>query len=187
MPVLPAEPDLFPESLFTDAGLPGQGERTWYVLHTKPRQEKSLARYLRERRVSFYLPQVQKRWRLRGRPMTSFMPLFAGYVFLLGNREERVQALTTNRVVRTLDVTNQVRLWDDLRNVQRLIASGEPITPEDQLVPGATVEIKSGPLAGLRGTILRTATGRRFVVQVDFIQRGASVLLDDYTLERIIE
>ena len=187
MPVLPAEPELFPEGLFTDPALAGQAERVWWVLHSKPRQEKSIARYLHERQVPFYLPQIQKRWRLRNRPMTSFMPLFAGYVFLLGNRDERVTALTTNRIVRTIDVTDQARLWDDLRQVQRLIASGAPITPEDQLVPGATVEIKSGPLTGLKGKILRTATGRRFVVQVDFIQRGASVLLDDYTLERVEE
>lgn len=187
MPVLPAEPDLYPENLFTDAALADQAERVWWVLHSKPRQEKSVARYLHERRVPFYLPLIQKRWRLRKRPMTSYMPLFAGYVFLLGNRDERLQALTTNRIVRTLDVTDQLRLWDDLRQVQRLIASGEPITPEDKLVPGATVEIKTGALAGLKGKILRTATGRRFVVQVDFIQRGASVLLDDYTLERVAE
>jgi ribosomal protein L24 len=49
-------------------------------------------------------------------------------------------------------------------------------------MPGDVVEISSGPLAGLTGTIVRTATARRFVVTVDFIQQGASVLLDDHTL-----
>src|SRR5262245_21946505 len=99
MPVLPSEPELFPADLFTDPARAGAGERVWWVLHTKPRQEKSVARYLYERQVPFYLPVIQKRWRLRNRPMTSHVPLFAGYVFLLGNREERVQALTTNRIV----------------------------------------------------------------------------------------
>jgi transcription antitermination factor NusG len=47
------------------------------------------------------------------------------------------------------------------------------------------VEITSGPLAGLRGRILRSASGQRFVVQIDFIQRGASVELDDFTLTRV--
>ena len=49
------------------------------------------------------------------------------------------------------------------------------------------VEIKSAPLAGLRGTILRTASGQRFVIQVNFIQRGASVLIDDFNLVRIAD
>jgi transcriptional antiterminator RfaH len=184
MPVLPAEPGLFPEDLFNEPSVREPAGRLWWVLHTKPRQEKSLARYLYERQMSFYLPQIQRRWRLRNRPMTSHVPLFPSYVFLLADREERVTALTTNRVVRTLEVADQAQLWHDLRQVQRLIISGAPITPEDRLVPGATVEIRSGPLAGLKGKILRTATGRRFVVQVDFIQRGASVLLDDFTLEK---
>jgi len=45
-----------------------------------------------------------------------------------------------------------------------------------------TVEIQSGPLAGLRGKVLRSASGWRFVVTIDFIQQGASVLLDDFNL-----
>jgi transcription antitermination factor NusG len=69
-----------------------------------------------------------------------------------------------------------LRLW-------RLLASGAPVTPEDRLVPGMTVEITRGPLAGLSGKIVRAASGRRFVVEVHFIQRGASVLLDDFALE----
>jgi transcriptional antiterminator RfaH len=187
MPVLPAEPDLFPENLFSDASLDGSSERSWWVLHTKPRQEKSVARFLHERRIPFYLPLIQRRWRLRNRAMKSHVPLFASYVFLFGSRDERLAALTTNRIVRTLEVKDPSQLWADLRQIHKLIASGEPITPEDKLAPGATVEIKNGPLAGLRGKIIRTATGRRFVVQVDFIQRGASVLLEDYTLERVTD
>ena len=44
------------------------------------------------------------------------------------------------------------------------------------------MEITTGPLAGLCGTVVRTASGRRFVVRVDFIQQGASVLLEDCAL-----
>ena len=45
-----------------------------------------------------------------------------------------------------------------------------------EYVAGATLDEavrRSGPLAGLKGKILRTASGRRFVVEVDFIQQGA--------------
>jgi hypothetical protein len=40
-------------------------------------------------------------------------------------------------------------------------------------------------LAGLRGVILKSSSGNRFVVQVNFIQRGASVLVEGNTLERL--
>jgi len=180
MPILPREPDHFPVEMFNGADV--GGSRVWWVLHSKPRQEKSLARRLWSARVPFYLPTIERRCRVRGRIVTARVPLFAGYLFLNGTPDERLTALTTNRVVRTLPVEDQDRLWGDLRQIQRLIASGAAITPEDRLGPGSPVEVASGPLAGLRGTIMRTASGRRFVVQVDFIQRGASVVLDDCVL-----
>ncbi len=185
MPILVPEPAHFPESLFDDGKAVVGPDRVWWVLHTKPRQEKSLARELHKRQTPFYLPLIRKRWRTRGRLMNSYVPLFDGYLFLLADRQERVAALTTNRIVRTLEVQDQDRIWADLHQVYRLIATGAPVTPEDKLAPGMAVEIKSGPLAGLRGTILSTASGRRFVVQVDFIQRGASVLIDDFTLGKV--
>jgi transcriptional antiterminator RfaH len=187
MPILPAEPNLYPEALFQpEESLPPDG-RAWWVLHTKPRQEKSLARQLYEGRVPFYLPLVGRRSLIRGRPTTSYVPLFTSYVFLRANAEERVAALATSRVVGVLRVPSQDGLWRDLRQISRLIASGEPVTPEDRLEPGMVVEISNGPLEGMRGKILRSASGRRFVVEVDFIQRGASVVLEDYVLTRVVD
>jgi transcriptional antiterminator RfaH len=182
MPILPAEPTWFPSQLFDEPLTEAPADRAWWVLHTKPRQEKSLARQLCEAEVPFYLPLTARRLRIRGRVMTSHVPLFAGYVFLRATYEERIKALATRRVVQSLEVKDQGRLWYDLCQLQLLISSGAPVTPEERLAPGMAVEIKSGPLAGLKGRILRTAKGRRFVVSVDFIQQGASVLLDDFAL-----
>ena len=181
MPVLPPEPNAFPDELFA-AATDVAADRCWWVLHTRARQEKSLARHLYQARVPFYLPLIGKRGLTRGRVFTSFVPLFPGYVFLLGRREERLVALSTNRVVHSLEVADQGKLWHDLSQVWRLIESGAPITPEDHLEPGVFVEIQHGALAGLKGRIIRAASGRRFVVEVDFIHRGASVMLDDYNL-----
>jgi len=182
MPLLPSEPPVFPEHLFAEDMEGVMASRSWWVVHTRPRQEKSLARALRERQVSYYLPTIARCSRLRGRRLVSHIPLFPGYLFLLARPEERQTALATQRVARCLNVLDQRDLWRDLRQIYRLISTGAPLTPEDRLAVGSRVEICSGPLAGLQGVIVRTAKGRRFVVQVDFIQRGASVLLDDVDL-----
>jgi transcriptional antiterminator RfaH len=185
MPILKAEPELFPEQLFADEAQAAHTDASWWLLHTRPRQEKSLARQLFEAQVPFYLPLIAHRSLIRGRVMTSHIPLFTSYLFLLvGHDEDRIRALATKRVVKSLKVTDQQTLWRDLSQIRRLIDSGAPITPEDRLAPGMLVEIHSGPLTGLTGTIIRSASRRRFVVRVDFIQRGASVELDDYTLVR---
>jgi len=186
MPILQAEPAIFPADLFSSADLlsPGSPDRAWCVLHTRPRQEKSLARELHRHGIPFYLPLVANRCRVRGRILTSHLPLFTSYLFLLTDREERVQALSTGRIARSLPVADQTRLWRDLRQIHRLIASGVPVSLEDRLGPGTPVEFRSGCLAGLKGRILRAATGHRFVVEVDFLQKGASVLVDDFLLAK---
>src|SRR5581483_8660179 len=170
MPILAAETTRYPDSLFDAADCAIDASRAWYVLHVKPRQEKSLARQLRGNEIPFYLPVVARPTVVRGRVLKAHHPLFPGYLFLLAEPRERVTALATGRVVRPLEVANQRRLWHDLRQVQQLIDSEASITPQEQLVPGVVVEVTSGPLAGLRGKILRTAAGQRFVVEIDFIQ-----------------
>lgn len=185
MPLLPAEQCLHPEDLFESELPPHSRSGDWWVMHTRPRQEKSLARQLCDLQIPFYLPLISRRTHFHGRLLTSYVPLFSGYVFVLGSQEERSAVLSTRRVAHCLAVADQEGLWTDLRQIQRLISLGAPISPEERLIPGKLVEIRTGPLAGLRGTILRSSSGNRFVVQVDFIQRGASVLMEDFNLEVI--
>jgi len=185
MPLLPLEPFVFPDDLLTGSPLPENDAECWWVLHTRPRAEKALAGKFLGRGLAFYLPLHQRQWRTRGRRFSAHLPLFPGYVFLLASPEERVAALATGRVVRSLPVADQLRLRRDLREVNRLIASKEPITLENTLTPGDRVEIIAGPLLGLRGKVLRSASGCRFVVEVDFIQKGASVEVDESTLTRV--
>jgi transcriptional antiterminator RfaH len=185
MPVLAAETQWHPDNLFSEGDSPVPAGHVWWVLHVKPRQEKSIARELLKREVAFYLPLVTRRWRSRTRTMASHLPLFAGYVFSRCDRAGRLTALSTQRVVRCLEVDDQTRLWGDLQQINRLIRSGAAVTSEARLVPGTPVEIDSGPLMGMKGKIIRSASGRRFLVEVDFIGRGASVLLEDGALTRL--
>jgi transcription antitermination factor NusG len=179
MPILPAEPDRYPADLFDVAA--GVG-RAWYVLHTRPRQEKALARRLHAAGAPHYLPAVRRRCRIRNRVINAYVPLFPGYLFLLADARERHAALATDRVLHALEVFDQGRLAEDLRQIDRLLGAGVAVATESRPAPGTRVEITTGPLAGLCGTVVRTDSGRRFVVRVDFIQQGASVLLEDCAL-----
>jgi transcription antitermination factor NusG len=184
VPILSVEPDRYPLELF-DPGASdvwSTTDRAWFVLHTRPRQEKSLARYLRAAGVSYYLPTVPRRCRTRGRVLTANSPLFPGYLFFYGDGGERLAALESNRVVHSLPVIDQSQLWDDLRQINQMLGTGLPISAESRFAPGTPVEITTGPLAGLCGTVIRTGSGRRFVVRVNFIHQGASVLLEDCAL-----
>jgi transcriptional antiterminator RfaH len=182
MPILPAEPALYPPDLFAEAGAAHAPGRHWSVLHVKPRQEKSLARELHGRATPFYLPLTRRLTPVRGRLVPSLVPCFPGYVFVLATPDERLAALGTRRVVRPLAVPDPDELWRDLSQVFRLLSISADATPDERLVPGTPVEVLSGPFAGLCGVVVKVASGRRLWVRVNFIQRGVSVLLDDCAL-----
>jgi transcriptional antiterminator RfaH len=175
------------ESLFSDGVVDHREGRNWWVFYTKARQEKALARDLSARRVPHYLPLHKKSSMCRGRRLSSYIPLFSGYVFLFVDLEERVTALASNRVSRTIDVPRggQAQLFEDLTRIQRLIASGVPLTPESRIQPGEPVRIKSGRLAGLEGIVTKRRGESRLLVAVNYLQQGASIEIDDFALEAI--
>ena len=184
MPILAAEPDCYPLDLLDD--MPADVEdRRWWAIYTKSRQEKSLARQLGGMTVPYYLPLVGKTTRIAGRKVQSHLPVFGGYLFLFGTDEERIQALTTNRISRILPVPDTERMTDDLRHVRSLITAGVPLTVEARLQPGQRVRIKSGSLMGLEGTILNRRGETRLLIAVHYLQQGVSVQIDDYMVEPI--
>jgi transcriptional antiterminator RfaH len=188
MPILPPETDLFPDNLFTIASGNKDSSRSWSVFHTRPRQEKSVARELEERGLPFYLPLETKWTWIRGRPVEVRMPLFPGYVFFLGDDQERLRALATRRLIRTLKVHDQDELTQDLQQVHRLLATRTAVQLETSIAPGTPVEITTGPLAGLRGTVLSGDNQRRILVAVRFLHQGVSVRLDgDTTKVAVLE
>jgi transcription antitermination factor NusG len=184
VPILKAEPSLFPETLLEDC-IQQTPDRRWWVIYTKARQEKSLARELFTYRIPFFLPLVKKTTVAKGRKRKSFVPLFPGYIFLFITEAERIKSMTTNRISRILTVNDPQQLVYDLEQLHRLIASNAPLNVEQKLAPGDRVRVKQGALMGLEGTVLVRRGVTRLLVSINFLQQGASVEVDDYLLEQL--
>jgi transcriptional antiterminator RfaH len=180
MPLLPLEPIVFPEDLLSEPTPPLDEMSRWWVLHTRPRSEKALGRRLLKHAIPFFLPLHEHRSLRRGRLLSSFLPLFPGYVFMCGDEESRLQAVKTNFVASCLAVSDQDRLRADLARVHRMLGAGLSLVPEDRLVPGMRVVITTGPLMDLEGTILRRGRHLRFFVEVQFLQRGVSAEIESW-------
>jgi transcriptional antiterminator RfaH len=183
MPLLPLEPFVWPQTLFADDAPGAADGRRWWVLHTRPRAEKSLVRRLLRRGLAFFLPLHKRQWRSRGRLLCSYAPLFPGYVFLYADAGGRQAALQTNLIARCLEVADQPGLYADLHGVHRLIVSEAPLTPEERLEPGSPVEIIAGPFAGLQGKVLRGGGQLKLLVEVQFLRRGVSVEIEHWMLQ----
>jgi transcriptional antiterminator RfaH len=178
MPVLPKEPFVFPDLLFGDDDSQPAEPGQWWVLHTRPRAEKALARRLLRRDISFFLPLFERCRRARGLIVSAQVPLFPGYLFLRGDGHARSIAFETNLVAKCLTVGDEQQLHKQLWHVHRMMRADEPLHPESRIGPGTMVEIVDGPLAGLTGKVLRRGRQLRFFVEVDLLQRGVSIELE---------
>ncbi len=187
MPILPAEPEYYPPSLWEgNSTYSADSDEKWWCLHTKPRQEKSTARDLYKQRLTYYLPQIlQEDFTPRGRRTRSMIPFFASYLFLFGDDEARVSALRGNRLVSVLEVADQKTLERDLRQVNQMLHSGLPVTTGASVSIGSRVRILTGPLMGIEGTVIRRGNREQFVAVVNFLRQGAVVDLQDWQVERI--
>jgi len=184
MPILAPQTNLFPDDLLLDFTAEF-AERRWWAIYTKSRQEKSLARQLVGMEIPFYLPLIPRVTNIGGRRVKSQVPLFNGYLFLFASNEERIQALSTNRVAQAWSASSTGEMTRDLQNVQTLIESGVPLTTEGQLEAGQRVRVKHGALEGLEGVVITRRGEDRLLVSVHFLQQGVSIQIKDYLLEPI--
>ena len=184
MPILPRQRDIYPETLLDEpATADGRG---WIAFYTLSRREKDLMRKLEAASIPFYSPLIERRLRSPGgRTRLSYVPLFPGYVFSLVDDEQRRAALATNTVARWLPIGDAAAFVADLRNIKCLIETDQPLTPEARLEAGQPVRVRSGPLRGIEGTVVKRRSGQRLVVAVRFLNQGASIELEDIDLERL--
>lgn len=191
MPLLPSEPFVHPAELLAAdpdaAAITAEPIYLWWVLHTKPRAEKALARRLLGRDIGFFLPQYHKQWLSRGRLLSSHLPLFPGYLFLYADGPARLAALETNLVANCLPVPDQRLFREDLSRVFRLMTSDAPLTPEERLGVGDPVEIVEGALSGLQGRVVRCGKNLKFTVDVHFLHQGVSVEVERWMLRPLAE
>lgn len=187
MPILPAEPNMYPATLWDHDGPALDPNRQWWCLHTKPRQDKLVARVLRKLRIAYYFPQIEQVSRTPGgRKIRSILPLFGGYVFLHGDLYERAEALHGSHVANVLEVSDQATLQRELCQVHQMLSSGLPITAEPTHVVGTIVRIVVGPLKGIIGTVVRRGKRDAFVAHVQFLRRGVMVDLHDWQVEPVL-
>jgi transcriptional antiterminator RfaH len=182
MPLLEAEPRAFPDTLFSEPLPVTAGQNRWWVLYTRSRMEKTLARQLRSQEIPFYLPLYQNTWKTGGRKRTSYLPLFSGYVFLHGDESARLAALETNLLCTVFPVPDQERFFDDLCRVERVLGGSAPVTPEAVVPTGASVEITAGTFKGLTGKVIRRGDEMRLVVEIEFLRRGVSIQVEEWAL-----
>lgn len=171
-------PRLFPvgEDISKRAG-------AWWVAHTKPRAEKSLARELVNRGISYFLPMAQRVRMSGGRKRRLMLPLFPSYLFFTGDREACAAALATGKVVQIIKVRDQQELAGELAAIERVLATNTPLDPLPNLAVGSRCRVTAGPFEGVEGRVIRRDNVARFVLHVTMLGRGVVMEIEPDLLE----
>jgi len=151
---------------------------TWWLAHTKPRQEKAVAHDLCRRGISYFLPLVEKLTIIRGRKFRPLLPLFPGYIFACGTEDDRIESFRANRIVRTIPVVDQDRLVGELTQIQQALQADTPMDPWPYLKRGRWVRVRSGPLKGIEGIVSTRKSVTRLVMRVVTLGQAVAVEID---------
>jgi transcription antitermination factor NusG len=186
MPILARESDHFPADLLENEDLLSDPNLSWWCIYTMSRREKELMRRLAKLEIAHYGPVIPKRFRSpNGRLRTSWIPLFPNYVFMFGDEQSRISALTTNCISKCNRVEEGEELLATLRKIKMIINADVPLTPEGRLEPGNQVRVKSGVFAGFEGTVIRREGKTRFSLSIQYLNQGVSIEMDEALLESI--
>ena len=152
----------------------------WYAIRTRSRHEKLLNQQLISRGIEAFLPLVECRRKWADRWKTVSFPLFPGYCFARFSYNQRLAVVTTVGTVEVLGTNGHATPIPDheIEAVRLLVTSTLPLDPHPYIKEGMEVEVVRGPLAGVRGILIRKAPHARLVVAIHLIQQAASVEMD---------
>jgi transcription antitermination factor NusG len=166
---------------------PAISEPRWYAAYTCANHEKRVAELLGVREVEHFLPMYSSVRRWKDRRVELNLPLFPGYIFVRLAMRDRLQVLQTPSVVRLVGFGGQPAAMPDqeMKALRQGLMHEMRIEPHPYLKVGHRVRVKSGPLQGLDGLLVRKKNVSRFVISLDLIMRSVAAEIDVAELEPI--
>lgn len=155
----------------------------WYALSVFSRQEAAAIEHVRSLGIELFFPQrvVRRAWSDRVKSLPT--PLFPGYLFikLVLNASSRIELIRKKQI---LDVVGKKKIYTgediaysipefEIESLKTLVSQREMTEPIHGLSKGQWVEIASGPLKGVFGTIQRLPDGKmRISVNITLLGRS---------------
>lgn len=139
----------------------------WYVLHTKPRNEKKVAKLLEKLAVTVYCPvQDQiRQWSDRKKKIAE--PVFRSYIFvwLQDYKTNSLKVLTIPGVINFLWWNKKPGIVrdDEILAIQHFLDNYKTAEIETVFEAGEKVIISEGPLKDMEGTILKLKGNKAYL------------------------
>jgi transcription antitermination factor NusG len=160
-------------------------EAHWYAVCTVPRHEKVVARQMNGNELDHFLPLYKsvRRWKDRRKELE--LPLFPGYVFVhIAFRDRlRVQKLTGVLQIVSFNGRPAPVPENEIDALRNSLARNTWLEPHPYLKVGRRVRVRSGPMAGVDGILVRRKDKFRLVLSVDLIRQAVALEVDGADVE----
>ena len=158
--------------------VPSNTAQHWYIAYTLPRHEKAVAQRLGSENIHCYVPLYSETHTWRQRRVKVELPLFPCYVFVKIRPETKARILSSPGLIRLLTASGGAAAVFPDEEMDALQSSLKrwSARPYPFHRSGKRIRLKSGPFAGLEGTILRRNGKRKLIVTLDLI--SSAMLLD---------
>jgi transcription antitermination factor NusG len=158
---------------------------SWFVLYTRHQHEKTVAQQLIGKGLKILLPlySTARRWKDRTKIVSS--PLFPCYVFIEGGLEHRLEILKTPGVVSFVLTAGRPAsvCREEIESIRLLSEARARFLPHPFMKCGERVKVKSGPLMGIEGILVRRKNIHRLVLSVTILGMAAAVEVDAFIVE----
>jgi transcription antitermination factor NusG len=153
-------------------------ESAWYAFHVRPRFEQTVAFYLEQHEIEYYLP-----WRRVTRPDTIkrsiLLPLFPGFVFCKTHAPAHRSFLTIPGILDVVGVRQMNMIPEEkITDLKRIVEAGLVIQPWAFMPNGKSVRVEAGPLKGIKG-VLCASDPQVLVFSIWLIGRAVGVQVDN--------
>ncbi|MCX7832690.1 MAG: UpxY family transcription antiterminator, partial [Ignavibacteria bacterium] len=152
----------------------------WFVLRTKPRNEKKVYQQIISKDIEVFLPLLQTVRIWSDRKKKIFVPLFPSYLFIHGNEDERLKAIqgTIGAIGYLMYMKRPAIVTErEIENIKISLKEPERIKVDKLTIKeGDLVEITSGPFRGMTGIIIELRGSYKLVVNI--IELNASINIE---------
>jgi transcription antitermination factor NusG len=180
---------MVPEAVEAFAGndLQALVQPRWYAAYTRANHERRVADQLEERGVENFLPRYESVRKWKDRKVRLQMPLFPGYVFVHLALQNRLRVLQVPGLACLVSFAGRpVALpEEEFARIRGFLDKGFRVEPHAYLNAGRRVRVRSGPLEGMEGIVVRRKNSSHLVISMELIQRAIAVDVDALDVEAL--
>ena len=144
-----------------------------------------MAEFCTDRGFNHFLPLHASVRNYPGKRLVFFKPLFPGYVFLEVFPYQAMEVRLCRHVARLLEPGDQAEFAAQLEDIRIALQSEREVRLAPNITEGRRVQIRSGPMRGLEGRVLRRQGITEVVLRLDFIGQAAAVRVEAQELELV--